>query len=517
MKLKINDIWNNLCITKAIYRNDMTALPSTLFSNSFLWFSSGKWREVSDYFLATNKDSLLLKAQCDSALWFGFKLAFCLSISIMILTVIFTKYFGQSLSDSKELLSGHDYVIGTKVKKYIKEKSDIKLANIPYPKGTECRHTILTGTTGSGKTNVMIELLDQITAKNEKIVIVDTVGTFIDRYYRKDIDIIINPFSKHHVSWSFLSECYTTEDNDVLRDILIKNVAECLIESKDSHNDFWEKAARIVFIETAKKAIKEKKTTADFLNILLKLPLKEIEQYLTGTYGQSLMDTRADKMAISVRTTLINAISVFDVLHESNNNFCIRDWITSDTTGILFLSCKPVERTSLIPLITSWLSIATESLLHMSPTNRRTWFFIDELHNLKKLPKIETFLAEVRKYGGCFVIGTQMISQLNAIYKHEITRTITGLCGTKIIMGIPEPDTAKYMSGFLGEKEEISTSEGISYGANTMRDGVNIAQKTDKKQTVPYWEIMNLKIGEAYIKFSGVDIITKVQFELHET
>ena len=153
----------------------------------------------------------------------------------------------------------------------------------------------------------------------------------------------------------------------------------------------------------------------------------------------------------------------------------------------------------------------------MSPTNRRTWFFIDELHNLKKLPKIETFLAEVRKYGGCFVIGTQMISQLNAIYKHEITRTITGLCGTKIIMGIPEPDTAKYMSGFLGEKEEISTSEGISYGANTMRDGVNIAQKTDKKQTVPYWEIMNLKIGEAYIKFSGVDIITKVQFELHET
>lgn len=517
MRWNINEVWNNLCVVKAVYRNGMTSLPTTLFRDSFLWFSSGKWREVSDYFLATNKDSLLLKAQFESSLWFGLKLAVCVSIVAMVLTVIINKYFGKLLSDSNELLSGHDYVIGTKIKKYIKEKSNITLANIPYPKGTECRHTILTGTTGSGKTNVMIELLDQITAKNEKIVIVDTVGTFVDRYYRKERDIIINPFLKNHVSWSFLNECSTTEDNDVLRDILIKNVAECLIESKDSHHDFWEKAARIVFIETAKKAIKEKKTTAEFLNILLKIPLKEIEQYLAGTYGQSLMDTRADKMAISVRTTLTNAISVFDVLQESNNNFCIRDWIASDKNGILFLSCKPVERTSLIPLITSWLSIATESLMYTSSTKRRTWFFIDELHNLKKLPKIETSLAEIRKYGGCFVIGTQMISQLNAIYKHEIARTITGLCGTKIIMGIPEPDTAKYMSGFLGEKEEISTSEAISYGANTMRDGVNIAQRIETKQTVPYSEIMNLKIGEAFIKLSGVDVITKVQFKLHET
>ncbi|MDR1983056.1 MAG: type IV secretion system DNA-binding domain-containing protein, partial [Holosporaceae bacterium] len=477
---------------------------------------SGRWQEISDYSIARNEAYLIMKANFESSLWDGFILAVIIGFVSMVSMVIWTKFFGKSLSDKKELLSGHDYVEGTKIKKYIKHKSDITLADIPYPKGTESRHTILTGTTGSGKTNVMIELLDQITTKNEKIVIVDTVGTYIDRYYNRSRDIILNPFSRSSVSWSFLNECAVEEEE--LKDILIKNVAECLIEIKSNANydNHWDKAARNVFVETSKKALKERKTTAELLDILLKIPLEEIEEYLKDTYAQMFVDQRADKMAISVRTTLANAISVFDVLKESSNNFSIREWIASNESGILFLSCKPVERATLIPLITSWLSIASESLMHTLPTQKRTWFFIDELHNLKRLPRIETSLAEIRKYGGCFVVGTQMVSQLNIIYGHDLSKTITGLCGTKVVMGIPEPETAKYMSGFLGEKEEVSTSEAISYGANTMRDGVNIAQKTEKKQTVPYSEIMNLTPGEAFIKFSGVDVITKTRFKLHE-
>ena len=167
-------------------------------------------------------------------------------------------------------------------------------------------------------------------------------------------------------------------------------------------------------------------------------------------------------------------------------------------------------------MIASWLTIATQTLLQTSPTNKRTWFFIDELHNLGRLPGLETSLAEVRKFGGCFVLGTQMISQLNNIYSQEITRAITGLCGTKVVMNVPEPITAKYMSGFLGEKEEISVTESISYGANTMRDGVNIAQQKEIKNIVSASEIMALGIGEAFLRFSNIPLIGKVKFKYHE-
>jgi hypothetical protein len=272
-----------------------------------------------------------------------------------------------------------------------------------------------------------------------------------------------------------------------------------------------------VFVETAKKAAREGKTTAEFLEILLKIPMKEIQNYLQGTYGHSLMDIRADKMAISVRATLITAVSVFDILKDSGEqNFSIGNWVRSPGGGILFLSCTPAQRAAVIPLITAWLAIAAESLLQITPTERRTWFLIDELHNLKKLPRLDISLAEVRKFGGCFVMGTQMISQLNSIYGHETAKTLAGLCGTKVVMRIPEPITANYMSDFLGEKEEAVTTEAISYGANTVRDGVNISRHNTKKPGVPPAEIMDLKTGEAFIKFAGVDLTAGVQFKLHD-
>jgi hypothetical protein len=63
-------------------------------------------------------------------------------------------------------------------------------------------------------------------------------------------------------------------------DILIKNIAACFIDSSTIHDKFWEDAARIVFEEVAKKAIKERKTTDEFLDILLKVSMEEIQEYL---------------------------------------------------------------------------------------------------------------------------------------------------------------------------------------------------------------------------------------------
>lgn len=517
IRWKINDIWNYLCIAKAVYRNNMTFLPSSLFSSSYFWFRSGNCQWISDYFVAINKNFLQVKDCFENFLWTDFKSSVYIGLVSMILMIIINKYFGKSLADNKELISGHDYVDSTTLKKIIKARSDITLAGIPYPKNTECRHTIITGTTGAGKTNVFHELLQQVTEKRERAIIVDTVGAYTEKYYKKGRDIILNPFDNRSIDWDLFYEC--KNEDEIQQTLTLKTVAECLINNDQSYHDFWDKASRIVFVETAQKAIKEGKTSKEFLNILLKLPLEWIEKYLEGTYGQSIIDTRAEKMALSIRTTLINSVSIFDILKKSSEkNFSIKNWILTpredEGHGFLFLSCTPKERASLIPLITSWLSIASESLLHGFPTSKRTWFFIDELHNLKRLPSIETSLAEIRKFGGCFVIGTQMISQLNKIYSHDVAKTIAGLCGTKVIMSTPEPETAKYMSGFLGEKEEISTSESISYGANTMRDGANISQHKEVKKVVSPSEIMNLKTGEAFISFPGIDLSAKVKFKL---
>ncbi len=112
--------------------------------------------------------------------------------------------------------------------------------------------------------------------------------------------------------------------------------------------------------------------------------------------------------------------------------------------------------------------------------------------------------------------NTTYRTQLEKIYGKELTRAITGLCGTKVVMNVPELITAKYMADFLGEKEEITSTETLSYGANTIRDGANISQRYTKESVVSASQIMDLTTGEAFIRFYGISTVGKAKFKYHE-
>lgn len=77
------------------------------------------------------------------------------------------------------------------------------------------------------------------------------------------------------------------------------------------------------------------------------------------------------------------------------------------------------------------------------------------------------------------------------------------------------------MADFLGEKEEITSLETLSYGANTMRDGANISQgqcpRYAKENVVSGAQIMDLTTGSAFVRFYGIPIVEKIQFKLHRT
>lgn len=68
-------------------------------------------------------------------------------------------------------------------------------------------------------------------------------------------------------------------------------------------------------------------------------------------------------------------------------------WITG-YQQFLFLSYSSIECATLIPLITSWFSIAADSLLHGEITIKPPLFFIDELHNFKRLSGLETIIID---------------------------------------------------------------------------------------------------------------------------
>ena len=126
---------------------------------------------------------------------------------------------------------------------------------------------------------------------------------------------------------------------------------------------------------------------------------------------------------------------------------------------------------------------------------------LDELPTLHQLPSLRPGLAESRQFGGCFVLGVQVFSALRELYGRDGAETISGLCGTRVVLAAPDKDTSEWSAESLGRVEVESLSEGVSY--ETPRDGVTLSARRDLRSLVLPAEVARLENLSGYLKFPG--------------
>ncbi len=394
-----------------------------------------------------------------------------------------------------------------------------KIGNLPYPKGTEYQHTIITGATGSGKTQMILNLLDQIRERGDRALIYDRTGTYIRKLYQPKKDIILNPFDQRSADWNIFREAREKSDFDLIAASLIE-------ESTANNNDpFWNKAARIVLSESCALIAQEKNPTNQRLcQILLKLKLHKLSEYLKDTPAGSIMDTSVDKnsTALSVRMILSTYANCLKLIYNNSNNidncFSIRDWIQDNNSkSFLFLSSSATKYDSVKSLLSLWVDIAVRELLNMNQDDKRTiWFIIDEFPSLQKLSSLKMALAESRQYGGAIVLAMQAISQMQEVYGSYGAESISGSCRNRITLATSDKGTARWCAENLGNKEILTSRENVSFGADSNRDGVSISSNKEIESLVLPAEIMKLESLEFYAKFSGEFDITKSKIEYKE-
>lgn len=91
----------------------------------------------------------------------------------------------------------------------------LSIATVPWPETLETRHLAIIGTTGSGKTTALRQLLDGIGARGEAALVYDTSGEFVAHYYRPERgDVILNPFDARGAFWSPFDEIEHPADAD---------------------------------------------------------------------------------------------------------------------------------------------------------------------------------------------------------------------------------------------------------------------------------------------------------------
>lgn len=455
-----------------------------------------------------------------------------LSIGALLITVISVIWsiFGKKAKETVQL-RGSTILSATLVAstlKKLKLTSHFKIGDMPLVKDSETKHILVTGATGSGKTNLFHILLPQIRAKNQPALVIDQTGEMIEHYYNPERgDIIFNPFDERSDEWNFWEE--------IKESSRLNSMATSMFCNSKTSDDMWNNASKQLFIDCVNYIANQKEQVPSIEKLhelLTKTPLREASKKLKDYAASALLDPAGDRTAMSIRSNTISFISWLGILQETNDqdslrslrSFTIKDWVKdtlvqkthnsianpnaeSTIAAVeavnpgrwLFISSRPQERTTLKPLQSILLDLAVLSLQQLSPnSSRRFWIIADELASLKKLDILPQSLAELRKYGGCILTALQSLNQLYEIYGHNNASAMFGQFATKFIFRTSEPQIARVISEMSGYVEYKEQQQNTSYGAHEHRDGISYTEQERRKALITVDDLSSLADLECF-------------------
>lgn len=372
------------------------------------------------------------------------------------------------------------------------------LAGVSWPWRREQSHAMLVGTTGTGKTVALTDLVAEIRERGERAVIFDLTGAFIETFYEADRDVILNPLDARCPAWSVFNDCTSRAE--------FHSAAESLVPHDGGGSEqFWVLAARTMFVEACIKLAEEGRGSNQALaDELMNADLSDLHKLLEDTMAGPITTPSAAKMAESVRAVFNVNAKAMQMLPSDGEPFSIRQWIQRSCApgSLLFLSARYADMSVLSQLLTLWLDTAINTLM----TGRRTrdlklWFLIDELGALHRLPSLEKGLQTARNFGGAIVTGVHAFAKLKEVYGENMAMTLSSLARTKLILATADRETATWCSDVIGHREVREMEEGYSYGYNNARDAVSL---TPRRQVVPLLlpdEFMELRSLSGFIKF----------------
>lgn len=499
-------------LTQTLYYYLAQLLDIAGFQNTFLVPYNGHLYHQSVHALVSNPYYAKVSQMVQEAVLDSFWRA---TLGVGVFAALSTIYFIQKGRSQTQ----HQFIRGSQIKKpkivarlIKKEKlaSDITIDKFPLIKNSEVQHLLVHDTVGTGKSQLIMKILDAIRKRGDRAIIYDKGCAFISAYFQDGKDKILNPFDARCPNWDLWLEAP--------RDTDLENMAESLIPMHGESDPFWVNAARTVFVSAASRMRHDTDRSIEkLLKLLLTGEFENLEKYLEGTPAATLVSNKIEKTAISIRSVITTYLKSLQSLSglDGQECFSIRDYLIDESqSGWLFISSNGEQHKSLKPLMSMWLAMASLTMLSLNPDpDRRIWFICDELPTLHKLPLLGETIAEVRKFGGCFLLGMQSFSQLEKVYGRSGAQEIFDLLNTRFFFRSPSADMARLVSRELGEEELDESKENYSYGANSVRDGISLGNHRVTRALVTYPEILELANLKCFVRIPGRYPVTRLDLQ----
>lgn len=254
------------------------------------------------------------------------------------------------------------------------------------PREREQRHMMMIGDTGSGKSTAIRQILQQVGERLEPAIVYESSGEYVREFYDPNRgDIILNPLDARCPFYSLSDEI---ED-----DAEAATLAASLFPERTYEPKFFPETARDLFAYLLCL-----RPTPKELVQWLSHP-EEIDKRACGTEWEATLTADAQGQRSGVLGTLNSTAKVLRLLpgeDEAGGRFSTKQWAIKRRDWI-FITSTPGTRAALRPLISLWVDLLVLRTMQVGAASRqKTWFVLDEVHNLQRLPQLATALTESR-------------------------------------------------------------------------------------------------------------------------
>jgi type IV secretory pathway TraG/TraD family ATPase VirD4 len=392
---------------------------------------------------------------------------------------------------------------------------ELTLAGVPVPLTDETKHFKMVGTTGTGKSTAIRELLEGALARGDRAVIADPDGGYLARFYDASRgDVILNPFDPRAHTWNIYGELTASHD--------VEQLARSLIPDHDGADKSWRGYARTFFTALARQT---NEAGVRDLNELYRLitcaSTEELRILTTGTPAQPFLESGNERMFGSIRSVAGSQLTALDYLAEQKGPpVSVRDWVRTGR-GVLFLPYQADQIAALRSIISAWMRLAIFQTMTEGEGDQKLWFIVDELDALGPIDGLKDALARLRKFGGRCVLGFQSIAQVSSTYGHGEAQTIVENCGNTLILRCSASEnggTARFASKLIGEREvirpTISRSRRSGFFAEPGHSVSRGEQHVTESAVLPA-EVEQLPDLQGYLKFASHPAWLRVRLDLN--
>jgi type IV secretory pathway TraG/TraD family ATPase VirD4 len=392
----------------------------------------------------------------------------------------------------------------------------LTVAGVAVSPQDEVNHFKFMGTTGTGKSTLMRELLHAALWRGDRAVIADPDGGYLSKFYTpKRGDVILNPFDARSAKWDVFAEIRNPYDVDEL--------AQAFIPDRGS-DPTWTGFARTLFSAITRQAHMGGITDVEELYRLLVIaPKEELQGLVAATAAAPFLTEGSDKLFQGARSTVTAAVKSLDFIRTQKAElFSVRQWVKSGK-GVLFLPYQADQISALKAIISIWMRLAIFQTMSLGEGDHRLWFAVDELAALGPIDGLPDALTRLRKFGGRCVIGLQSIAQASTTYGMGTAQAVVENCGTSVILRCSASEgggTARYASRLIGDRDVVrltrssSRSSGAALGSD--RDTEGHSEHHSTEAAVLPSEIEQLPDRSGFLKIPSQPAWMRVSFPVYD-